>query len=151
MNEYNSRGHSSTGFYKFNISDYIGADKVPARSLASRRSRSVICPTLCEFHPQYDLYNWDAPTFAQYNGSPYYKQWDGLHYIGSSLMGVATSMISCVGHFKGYQPSRVRRHQLSQILDSRNSAAPNLGPRSALTPTAIDRHQQNVHGCQSGL
>ena len=39
----------------------------------------------------FNLYAWDEASYGgQFNSSPYYKSWYGLHYIGDSLKNVAT-------------------------------------------------------------
>lgn len=86
-------GFRGTGFYKFNISDYIGKDKVLSQLFGEQTFTGVYSSQrFASFTRNFNLYNWDAETYnGTYNSpaSPGYRSWWGSHYIGNSLLGVA--------------------------------------------------------------
>lgn len=84
-------GERLTGFYKFNISDYIGKEKMLSKIFGEQTFTGVYSSQrFSNFTRNFNLYNWDAQSYGgTFNASNNYKSWWGSHYIGSSLKDVA--------------------------------------------------------------
>jgi hypothetical protein len=91
MNEEKREAYRFTGFYKFNLRDYIGTKNIFARLMGEQTLTGVLASQrYANLNRSFNLYAWDAQSYGgQYLSSPSYKAWWGDHYIGSSLMSVA--------------------------------------------------------------
>jgi outer membrane receptor protein involved in Fe transport len=83
--------YRGTGFYKFNLRDYLGKDSILPKIFGEQTFTGVLSSQrYANFSRSFNLYAWDANSYGgQYEQSPNYKSWWGSHYIGSSLMNVA--------------------------------------------------------------
>jgi outer membrane receptor protein involved in Fe transport len=93
MTQETREGFRGTGFYKFNISDYVGKDAVLSKIFGEQTFTGVYSSQrFTNFSRNFNLYNWDAQTYiGTFNGSdPRYRSWWGSHYLGSSLRDVAS-------------------------------------------------------------
>ncbi|HEU5077658.1 MAG TPA: TonB-dependent receptor plug domain-containing protein [Opitutaceae bacterium] len=90
MTEETREGLRGTGYYKFNISDFVGKESIVSKILGEQTFTGVVSKQhFANFTRDFDLYNWDAQSYAgTYNNSVRYNAWWGSHYIGDSLMGV---------------------------------------------------------------
>jgi hypothetical protein len=84
-------GYRFTGFYKFNLKDYMGRDNFLTKIFGEQTFTGVLSSQRNKnFSRGFNLYGWDAATYGgAFNNSPSYKSWWGDHYIGTSLMNVA--------------------------------------------------------------
>ena len=92
MTNSNREGYRGTGYYKFNLRDYVGKDSILPKIFGEQTFTGVLSSQRnANFSRNFNLYAWDALTYGgQFNNSPSYKSWWGSHYIGSSLMNTPT-------------------------------------------------------------
>lgn len=92
MNKDTLEAYRGTGYYKFNIRDYVGKDSLLPKIFGEQTFTGVLSSQHhAYFNRNFNLYAWDAQSYGgQFNNSPSYKSWWGSHYIGSSLKNVAS-------------------------------------------------------------
>ena len=135
-------GFRGTGFYKFNISDYIGKDKVLSQLFGEQTFTGVYSSQrFASFTRNFNLYNWDAETYnGTYNSpaSPGYRSWWGSHYIGNSLLGVANFNDIPASAIQGAPPSRPRAPRATPLSSIHGimTLKSGPGPSPTLPPTA---------------
>lgn len=80
----------ATGYYKFDIADFIGRSHLVSRIFGEQTFTGVVSSQRYEsFSRSFDLYSWDAASYGvPYLGSANHQGWWGLHYIGDSLQNV---------------------------------------------------------------
>jgi outer membrane receptor protein involved in Fe transport len=121
-------GFRATGFYKFNVSDYVAKDALLSKIFGEQTFTGVYSSQrFANFSRNFNLYNWDAQS---YNGtfnspaSPGYRSWYGSHYIGSSLMNVANFNDIPASAIQGITAIQTPGATSKTIvLDSRDNAA----------------------------
>lgn len=92
MNLETREAYRFTGYYKFNLADYVGKRPLLTRLFGEQTFTGVLASQRYEnLNRSFNLYAWDAQTYGgQYEQSPNYKSWWGAHYIGGSLLNVPT-------------------------------------------------------------
>jgi outer membrane receptor protein involved in Fe transport len=91
MTKQTREAYRVTGFYKFNIRDYVAKDSILPKIFGEQTFTGVLSSQrYANFSRNFNLYAWDAQSYGGlFNNSPSYKSWWGSHYIGSNLQGVA--------------------------------------------------------------
>jgi outer membrane receptor protein involved in Fe transport len=91
MTRQTREAYRATGFYKFNIRDYVAKDSILPKIFGEQTFTGVLSSQrYSNFNRNFNLYAWDAQSYGGlFNNSPSYKSWWGSHYIGSSLKDVA--------------------------------------------------------------
>jgi len=90
MNQEKREAYRLTGFYKFNLGDYLGKKGFLSKMFGEQTFTGVASSArYANLRRDFNLYAWDAQDYGiQYLSSSNYKGWWGSHYIGSSLMSV---------------------------------------------------------------
>lgn len=80
-----------TGFYKFNLRDHLGGEKLLTKLFGEQTFTGVMASQrYANLQRSFNLYAWDAEDYGRrFVSSANYKGWWGSHYIGNSLMNVA--------------------------------------------------------------
>jgi hypothetical protein len=114
-----------TGFYKFNIADYVGRERFLSKLIGEQTFTGVMASQRYEdFYRDFNLYAWDANTYGgQFNSSPYYKEWWGIHYIGSSLMNVANFSAIPSSAIQGITANQTPAASSNTLVADDNSAS----------------------------
>lgn len=92
MTEEDREAYRITGFYKFNLRDFVSTKNVWTKIFGEQTFTGVLANQRYEnLNRNFNLYAWDAQDYgARFVGSPNYKAWWGSHYIGSSLLNVTS-------------------------------------------------------------
>lgn len=82
--------YRATMYYKFNLADYIGKDRLLSRLFGEQTFTGVYSSQRYEnFSRDFSLYAWDVDTYAgKFLQDHSYYGWWGVHYIGDSLQNV---------------------------------------------------------------
>lgn len=92
MNEEDREAYRITGFYKFNLRDFVDQKNVFTKIFGEQTFTGVLANQKYEnLNRNFNLYAWDAQDYGQrFVASPSYKGWWGSHYIGSNLQNVTS-------------------------------------------------------------
>ena len=92
ITEEDREAYRITGFYKFNLRDFVSSKNIWTRIFGEQAFTGVFANQKYEnLNRSFNLYAWDAQDYgARFVASPSYKGWWGSHYIGDSLLNVTS-------------------------------------------------------------
>lgn len=88
MTKESRRAWRATAFYKFDIGDHIGREKLLSKIFGEQIFTGIVSSQrLEELHRDFNLYAWDARSYGvPLLNSSNHQAWWGLHYLGDSLL-----------------------------------------------------------------
>lgn len=114
-----------TGYYKFNIADYVGQDSFLSKIFGEQTFTGIVSSQEYEnFSRDFNLYAWDAATYGvPLLNSANHQSWWGLHYIGDNLQNVSSFDAIPSSAIQGVTSDRTPRSPQNVLVYDNNTTS----------------------------